>query len=83
MKCSRKNVENAILFFAEVYNKNANYKAIMETEACLPKIVHMIVYDMFLGKFDQYYCCDEEYKQYKIIHEFATELKQKGWVDFE
>lgn len=83
MKCSKKEVENAVLFFAKVYNKDANYKAIMETHASLPKIVEMIVYEMFLQKFNSYYCSDEQYEQYKIIHEFATELKQKGWVDFE
>ena len=43
----------------------------------------MIVYEMFLQKFNSYHCTDEQYEQYKVIHEYVTELKQNGWVTFE
>ena len=83
MKHSKKQVENAILFFGKTFGQEANYKALIETYTSIPKIVEMIVYEMFLQKFNSYFSTDEQYEQYKIIHEYATELKQKGLVDFE
>jgi len=83
MKASKEQVENAILFFAETFGQERNYKALMESYIGTPKIVEMIVYEMFLQKFNSYHCTDEQYVPYKIIHEYATELKQNGWVTHE
>jgi hypothetical protein len=83
MKRTKEQVEQAILFFAKIYNQEDNYRAIMGTYPGLPKIVEMIVYEMFVQKFNSYHCSDEEYEQYKIIHEYVTELKQVGWVEFK
>jgi hypothetical protein len=83
MKASKEQVENAILFFAKTFGQERNYKSLMEAYSGTPKIVEMIVYEMFLQKFNSYHCTDEQYEQYKIIHEYATELKQNGWVTLE
>lgn len=83
MKASKEQVENAILFFAELYGQYENYKALMGAYTGTPKIVEMIVYEMFLQNFNDYYCTDEQYEQYKLIYEYATELKEIGWVVHE
>lgn len=80
---TQEQVKQAILFISKMYGKEDNYKAIMETSPGLPKIVEMIVYEMFINKFNSYYCSKDEYEQYKIIHEYATELKEKGFVEFK
>ena len=83
MNSTQEQVRTAILFFAKMYDKEDNYKAIMDTYPGLPKIVEMIIYDMFLNKFNSYYCSNDEYNQYKVIHEYAIELKEKGFVEFK
>ncbi len=82
MKTTKEQLDNAILFFAKTFGQEQNYKALIETYNGTPKIVEMIVYEMFLQQFSSYGCTDEQYEQYKIIHEYATELKQNGWVYF-
>lgn len=83
MKASKEQVENAILFFAKTFGQEENYKSLMKVYRSTPEIVEMIVYEMFLQKFNPYHCTDEEYEHYKIIHEYATELKQNGLVSHE
>lgn len=80
MKASKEQVEKAILFFAKTFGQEENYKALMNVYTGTPKIVEMIVYEMFLRKFNSYH---EQYEQYKLIHDYATELKQNGWVTYE
>jgi len=81
MKASKEQLENAVLFFAKRFGQEENYKAIFSSAYCsMPTIVKMIAYDMFLREFNAYHCSDEEYDKYKIIHKYATELKQKGSV---
>lgn len=82
MKATQEQVRQAILFIAKMYGKEDNYKAIMETYPGLPKVVEMIVYEMFLNNFNNYYCPNDKYEQYKIIHEYATELNENGFVEF-
>ena len=83
MNFTQEQVRAAILSIAKLYDKEDNYKAIMDTYPGLPKIVEMIIYDMFLNKFNSYYCSNDEYNQYKVIHEYAIELKEKGFVEFK
>ena len=54
MKATQEQVRHAILFIAKMYGKEDNYKAIMETYPGLPKVVEMIVYEMFLNNFNNY-----------------------------
>ena len=89
MKATQEQVRQAILYIAKLFNKEDNYRAIMELYPGLPKVVEMISYEMFLNKFDPFYCRNDEYEQhriihehYKIIHEYATELQEKGFVEF-
>jgi hypothetical protein len=83
MNSTQEQVRTAILSFAKLYDKEDNYKAIMDTYPGLPKIVEMIIYEMFLNMFNSYYCSKDEYAQYKVIYEYATELKEKGFVEFK
>lgn len=83
MKASKEQVEHSILFFAEKYSLSENYKALFNNHIGLPRIVEMITYEMFLQKFNSYYCSDEEYEYYKIILEYAIELRQNGLVIYQ
>lgn len=83
MKHSKQQVENAILFFAKEFGQEANYKGLIQTCPVTPKIVEMIVYEMFLQKSNPSNYTDEQLEQYQIIHEYSTELKQVGWVEYE
>lgn len=83
MKSSKENLTEAILFFAKQYNQENSYKSLIESGLDLPKLVQIIVYDMFLNKFNSYNCSDIDYNNYKIILEYATELKINGFVKFE
>ena len=83
MNATQEQVKQAILVFARDYGKEANYQALMESNPGLPKIVEMIVYDMFINNFNNYYCSAYEYSQYKIIHEYSSELTEKGFVEFK
>lgn len=91
MKATKKQLESSILFFAKLFNKEDNYKALMSTtiHATLPELVKMIVYEMFLQKYDpnawmqlRIKSLIEENRNYLIIHEYATELNEKGFVTF-
>lgn len=81
MKASREEVKNAILFFAEKYGQEKNYQALMEVYPATPKIVEMIVYEMFLNNFNPYFSEDKDYDNYRIIFEYTTELKKVGCVE--
>lgn len=83
MKATKERVNEAILFFADKFGQKNNYETLMSTYPGTPKIVEMIVYEMFVKKFNPYSSTDEEYENYKIILEYATELKEKGWVEHQ
>ncbi len=83
MNFTKNDVENAILQIAKRYGKEDSYKAIMASQSGnLPKIVNMITYEMFLAKFDSRSCGDDVYTYYQILHDYALELHEKGYVDF-
>ncbi len=91
MKSTKQQLESSILFFAKLFNKEDNYKALVfgDTRATLPELVRMIVYEMFLQKYDpnawmqlRIKSLIEENRNYLIIHEYATELNEKGFVTF-
>lgn len=83
MNCYKNDIENAILFFAKLYGKEKGYEAMLTLHtSTLPKLVEMITYELFLQKFCYYNCAEEQYNQYKIILEYATELAKNGFVEF-
>jgi hypothetical protein len=83
MKATKKEVENAVLFFAKKFGSENNYKAIMSSNTSLPRVVEMIIYDMFLNKFSVFHSTSEEYDNYKIIYNYAHELNKMGFVTFK
>lgn len=83
MNNKKQDVENAILFFAQIYGQEENYKYLIDdASATLPKLVQMITYDMFIQKFCYFRCPVDQYVQYKILLNYAIELKEKGFVEF-
>jgi hypothetical protein len=83
MKVNRKQTEDAVLFFAKLFNQEKNYRYLINTEYGMPEVVKNIVYEMFLQKFNPHTCIDDQYEQYKLIHEYVIELNQNGFVTYE
>lgn len=83
MNYTKKNLENAILFFAKKFGKEKNYEAILSNDKSITHLVEMIVYEMFLNEFNSYHSTDEEFEQYKIIIKYAKELRENGFVNFK
>ena len=83
MKYTQNQVKDSIMFFAEQFGLSKSYKALIDSGLGLPELVKMMVYEMFLQKFSSYGSDDISYENYKIIHRYASELKQNGFVNFE
>lgn len=81
MDASKEQVEGAILFFAQKFNQAENYRALMDMHTGMPRIIEMIVYEMFLHRYTPVEGDPEEYYQYNLIYEYATELRKMGWVN--
>lgn len=83
MKVTKKDIEVAILFFAKQYGLGQNYIILMETYIGLPKLIELIVYEIFLNEFDYSYCSKDEERNYDILLEYSKELRKNGFVIFE
>lgn len=84
MKATKKQLENAVLNIANFVDKGSSYEMLLKSEASMPKIVQMIIYDMFLKQFNSYFVKDNElYKNYRTIYEYSVELEQNGFVKYE
>lgn len=83
MKYTKNNVEEAILGLAELVNLKTNFKAIIDSNENLPKIVELIIYHLFIYKFDYRSCTPLMYEYYNIILEYSLELQSKGFVNFK
>ncbi len=81
MKAKKEDVENAILHFAKKYNLLLNYQIILKNSG-LPRTVELIVQELFYNNFNSTQCEEEDYKQYKTLHEYSMELKNNGSVRF-
>lgn len=80
MKESKNQVKESILFFARKFELEKSYEEIIKFES-LPELVKMIVYDMFLSGFVPSNI--EESLSHKVIFDYARELKQNGYVEFD
>lgn len=83
MNHTKENLNKSILNLAELFGSKDGYEHLIKTYSGTPKIVEMIVYDMFVNKFDYRSCSEEQYESYQIILEFSLELREKGFVDFK
>ncbi len=85
MHYTNQQVKNYILLFATMVNRLDGYKALIGSEP-LPKLVEMIVYDMFVFgigstiRLEQ--CTEDVIDAYRCLRAFANELREKGWVEF-
>lgn len=86
MNISKDQLEEAILYFARIYGLEKNYQAILSMRTGLPKVVEMIIQEMFLQELkpstDTSRCAPKTYESYKIILEYSKELREKGYVEF-
>jgi hypothetical protein len=82
MKYNRNQFETAILNLADYLNLKNNYVELLK-QIDKPAAIKQLVYDLFLVKFDSQSCNDKLYESYKIIYEYATELKLNGNVEFK
>ncbi len=74
--------KNAILNLAEMMNQRESFEKLYDYSHN-PEIVKSLVYELFLVKFNPYYCPDKYYDDYKIIHEYSEELSKNGFVEFK
>lgn len=82
MEASKSELVDAILSIAQLFKIKKNYRAVLDSYTSLPKIVEMIIYDMFVYNFDKNNCTEEHLKNYELIHRYSTELREKGYVSF-
>ena len=78
MKTKQELTNDAVLYFAKKYGQGAMFE---NMKCSLPRFVEMIVYEMFLQKFNFVTCMEQDYEHYKIIHDYASELRENGWVE--
>jgi hypothetical protein len=83
MKQSKQEVIDSILILAKHVGLENNFKHLIDYYPGIPKIVEMIVYQLFIHKFIYTHCTDEVYEAYETILTFAQELQNIGWVEFE
>lgn len=83
MKESKKDLVDAILYYAEKYNSRKNYVALMESYPGLGRVIEIIVYDMFCNKLNISELKDDDLKYYSIILNYSLEIKQNGFVTFD
>lgn len=79
----KESLKNAILYFASKYDYYDSYKYLIDTHQPFPKLVNMIVYQMFIKKFDWCDCPLDDYEQYKILFEYATKLEENGYYNLD
>lgn len=83
MEASKKDIENAIMFFAKKFNLEKNYEAIISSHIGLPKLVELIVFEMFLnGNNPRTILTELEIYNYSLLYTYATELRKCGFVTF-
>ena len=83
MKYTREETVNAIIVLAEVVNQKKGFSILAKSKVGLERTIEMIIYQLFINKFDYRSCIDEQYHAYRILWEFASELKEKGFVEFK
>ena len=76
-------LKDAILEIADSFKIKNSYIALIGSSLDLPKIIRMIVYDMFLYDFNIQTCTDKQWKACYIIKEYANELQINGAVNFK
>lgn len=80
---NKKQLEDAIIAIAEHLGAESAYKTMFSSIGyTMPQIVKMLIYDMFICKFDQTTCPLNLYAYYTIVYEYVKELNDKGYVEF-
>lgn len=80
---NKESVIKAIIFFSIKYEKELDFKVILEhyralnlketnANSALNKIVNQIVREMFLNEFNPLSCSVDEYKNYKVLYEYVN-----------
>lgn len=83
MNYTKKEYCNAVLVIADEL-KLPSYKTMMETIGyALPEITKNLVYDMFLKEYDCYESDGKLKEVYTMIHSYAMELSENGFVEFK
>lgn len=83
MKHTQDELKTAILSIAKEFCQEESIKALIDSNIGMPKMTEIIIYKMFLNKFNSYFCSDSLFENYKIILEYVEELNEKGFVEFK
>lgn len=80
---SKEQLKDSITAIAEHIGLSQKYNICLTSIGyTMPQTVKMLIYDMFLCKFDQTTCPLNLYAYYTIIHDYVTELENNGFVEY-
>lgn len=72
----------SILILAKHVGNENGFKHLISTSN-IPKTVELLVYQLFLIKFNSYNSPPYLFNAYTIIHQYATEMNENGFVRFQ
>ena len=83
MIITKKQFERDILKISRFLDQEKSYSALIESNTPgLPKLVEMIVYELFIKQFNYRDCPDDLYYPYKNLLDYSVELRKNGFVKF-
>lgn len=83
MQNNKKQLEDAVISIAEYLKIENRYKTMLSSIGHTKfEIVKLLIYDMFLCKFDQTTCPLSLYAYYTIIYDYVKEMEDNGYVEF-
>lgn len=82
MNASKKDLEDAIMHFAKKFNQEEPYVGLMGGGIVMPKLVELIIYDMFVNQFSPYDNVEEDFLPYVRILLYSKELRENGFVTY-
>lgn len=84
MEYTKKDVQEAVVTIAKMFNLEKNYLTLIESGITLPELIKMIVFEMFVQDCSYAsFLSLEESNSYNIIFEYSRELKTIGFVTFK
>lgn len=83
MKCTQKEIENAIIIIAESLGLKENINYLLKNEG-IHTTIRELIYIMFVQHKEQYFEKDDDvFNSITLIREYCKELKENGFVSFE
>lgn len=82
MKLTKQELQNSILHFAKMFNKDKNYSALLESNSSIYKVVEQIILDMFYHKMNIHKLDDIDKLHYVNIQYYYGIMIEVGYFNF-